>query len=124
MYRAKETFWAPGNRRIVKGDLVAPDDAVVEGREALFEAVVIPQALTPTQAAAARQKTTHDGDGPSGGDTSGSSPAPAPDDSNGATTPAPAGGDSTAAQSTPAAKKTAAKKTTTAPRTPAGGDKQ
>ncbi|MFE7444555.1 hypothetical protein ACFU7X_29370 [Streptomyces chartreusis] len=45
MYRAKDTFWAPDNRRIVKGDLVAPDDPVVEGREDLFEEVVIPQAV-------------------------------------------------------------------------------
>ena len=61
MYRAKDTFWAPDNRRIVKGDLVAPDDPVVEGREDLFEEVVIPQAVakqpakkpTPAKKAAA-----------------------------------------------------------------------
>jgi hypothetical protein len=47
MYRAKDTFWAPDNRRIVKGDLVAPHDPVVEGREELFEAVVIPEAAPP-----------------------------------------------------------------------------
>ncbi|WP_330348167.1 hypothetical protein [Streptomyces sp. NBC_00582] len=47
MYRAKETFWAPGNRHIVKGDLIAPHDPVLEDREELFEAVVIPQAAAP-----------------------------------------------------------------------------
>ncbi|MFD7964089.1 hypothetical protein ACFV5J_25130 [Streptomyces zaomyceticus] len=45
MYRAKDTFWAPDNRRIVKGDLVAPHDPVLDGREELFEEVVIPKAL-------------------------------------------------------------------------------
>lgn len=45
MYRAKDTFWAPDNRRIVKGDLVAPHDPVIEGREELFEEVVIPTAV-------------------------------------------------------------------------------
>lgn len=56
MYRAKDTFWAPDNRRIVKGDLVAPHDDVLEGREDLFEEVVIPQALAkpaPAKKAAA-----------------------------------------------------------------------
>jgi hypothetical protein len=47
MYRAKDTFWAPDNRRIVKGDLVAAHDPVIEGREELFEAVVIPEAVAP-----------------------------------------------------------------------------
>ncbi|MGW6743782.1 hypothetical protein ACWGDX_24190 [Streptomyces sp. NPDC055025] len=50
MYRAKDTFWAPKNRRIVKGDLVAAHDPVVEGREGLFEAVVIPEAVAPAKA--------------------------------------------------------------------------
>lgn len=54
MYRAKDTFWAPDNRRIVKGDLVAEHDPVVEGREELFEEVVIPQAVAKPQA----KKTT------------------------------------------------------------------
>ncbi|MEH0547292.1 hypothetical protein QA802_30665 [Streptomyces sp. B21-105] len=108
MYRAKETFWAPGNRRIAKGDLVAPDDVVVEGREELFEAVVIPQAMTPAQAADARKASVQDADAASGGDDGDSTPEPAPD-----------GGDPPAAA--PAAKKTTAKKTT-ASRTPAGGD--
>lgn len=53
MYRAKDTFWAPDNRRIVKGDLVAEHDPVLDGREGLFEAVVIPKAVPrlpqPTQ---------------------------------------------------------------------------
>ncbi|WP_329338588.1 hypothetical protein OG866_27095 [Streptomyces sp. NBC_00663] len=125
MYRAKETFWAPDNRRIVKGDLVAPHDPVVEGREELFEAVVIPQALTPAQAAAAQQETEQTtgtpaaadpGDSVTQGVTSDSS------DGDGTTAPAaPADGDSSAQPSTPAAKKTAAKKTA-APRTSAGGD--
>ncbi|MFE1926529.1 hypothetical protein ACFW91_28710 [Streptomyces asoensis] len=48
MYRAKDTFWAPDNRRIVKGDLVSPHDEVLEGREELFEEVVIPTAVAPT----------------------------------------------------------------------------
>ncbi|MEH0423125.1 hypothetical protein [Streptomyces sp. B21-083] len=47
MFRAKDTFWAPDNRRIVKGDLVAPHDPVLEGREGLFEEVVIPIAVAP-----------------------------------------------------------------------------
>lgn len=51
MYRAKDTFWVPGNRRIVKGDLVAETDPAVKGREALFEAVVIPQALADQEQA-------------------------------------------------------------------------
>ncbi|MFB6950182.1 hypothetical protein ACFCXP_11180 [Streptomyces niveus] len=96
MYRAKETFWAPDNRRVVKGDLVAAHDTVMQGREELFEAVVIPQALAPDPKTA-RAGQTDDGDG-------GQPPTPAP-------APPPA----------PAAKKTAAKKTTTAPRTPTGG---
>lgn len=57
MYRAKDTFWAPDNRRIVKGDLVAAHDPVVEGREGLFEEVVIPQAVAP-EAKPAAKKTT------------------------------------------------------------------
>jgi hypothetical protein len=60
MFRAKDTFWAPDNRRIVKGDLVAAHDPVITGREALFEAVVIPQALAPEEpeaAAPAAKKT-------------------------------------------------------------------
>ncbi|MBE4790913.1 hypothetical protein [Streptomyces caniscabiei] len=57
MYRAKDTFWVPGNRRIVKGDLVAPDDPAVEGREGLFEEVVIPQALAREAAKPAAKKT-------------------------------------------------------------------
>ncbi|MBE4790680.1 hypothetical protein HW846_46410 [Streptomyces sp. NE06-02F] len=55
MYRAKDTFWAPDNRRIVKGDLVAPHDPVVEGREGLFEEVVIPQAVAPAARPAAKK---------------------------------------------------------------------
>jgi hypothetical protein len=64
MYRAKDTFWAPDNRRIVKGDLVAAHDPVVEGREELFEEVVIPQAMASEtrpaakKTAAAAKKTT------------------------------------------------------------------
>jgi hypothetical protein len=56
MYRAKDTFWAPDNRRIVKGDLVAPHDPVIEGREELFEAVVIPTAVAPTAKKATKTK--------------------------------------------------------------------
>lgn len=55
MYRAKDTFWAPDNRRIVKGDLVAEHDPVVEGREGLFEEVVIPQAMAPEPKPAAKK---------------------------------------------------------------------
>lgn len=63
MYRAKDTFWAPDNRRIAKGDLVAPHDPVLEGREDLFEEVVIPQAVAPagkpaTKKTAARKPAT------------------------------------------------------------------
>ncbi|WP_329292848.1 hypothetical protein [Streptomyces pseudovenezuelae] len=61
MYRAKDTFWAPDNRRIVKGDLVAPHDPVLEGREELFEEVVIPTAVgkppTPPAKKTAAKKT-------------------------------------------------------------------
>ncbi|MGW0169554.1 hypothetical protein ACWDWT_30915 [Streptomyces sp. NPDC003343] len=72
MYRAKDTFWAPDNRRIVKGDLVAPDDQVIEGREELFEEVVIPQAVgkpaakktaAPAKKAAAKPPASGTGDG-------------------------------------------------------------
>jgi hypothetical protein len=55
MYRAKDTFWAPDNRRIVKGDLVAPHDLVLEGREELFEEVVIPTAVAPAGKPAAKK---------------------------------------------------------------------
>lgn len=55
MYRAKDTFWAPDNRRIVKGDLIAAHDPVLEGREGLFEAVVIPEAVTPAAKPAAKK---------------------------------------------------------------------
>lgn len=55
MYRAKDTFWAPDNRRIVKGDLVAPHDPVLEGREDLFEEVVIPTAVAPSGKPAAKK---------------------------------------------------------------------
>ncbi|MFI6337835.1 hypothetical protein [Streptomyces sp. NPDC050535] len=111
MYRAKETFWAPGNRHVVKGDLVAAHDVVVEGREELFEAVVIPQALEPSQATSTPQETEPPAPepvpaaetGPSDADIQGYA---------GSSEPPPAA----------AAKKTAAKKTTTAARTPAGGD--
>ena len=58
MYRAKDTFWAPDNRRIVKGDLVAEHDPVVEGREELFEAVVIPEAVAPPAAKKTAAKKT------------------------------------------------------------------
>ncbi|MBZ6259757.1 hypothetical protein KVH22_30020 [Streptomyces olivaceus] len=114
MYRAKETFWAPGNRRIVKGDLVAEHDLVVDGREGLFEAVVIPQALTPAQAAAARSElpeypaTTGDAESPT------ETAAPA--------APAAPAGDGDSPLPAPAAKKTTAKKTTAPARKPAGGD--
>lgn len=57
MYRAKDTFWAPDNRRIVKGDLVAPHDPVIEGREELFEEVVIPTAVGKPPAPAAKKTT-------------------------------------------------------------------
>ncbi|MEU5111708.1 hypothetical protein AB0G64_09430 [Streptomyces longwoodensis] len=41
MYRARETFWAPGNRRIEKGDIVAAGDQVLQGREDLFQEVEV-----------------------------------------------------------------------------------
>ncbi|WP_435252036.1 hypothetical protein [Streptomyces tendae] len=118
MYRAKETFWAPGNRRIVKGDLVAEHDPVVDGREGLFEAVVIPQAVAPAQAAAKRSEAPKAADTPADPDSGKETAAPAaPADGDGSepSTPTPA--------PTPAAvKKTTAKKTTAPSRKPTGGD--
>lgn len=114
MYRAKETFWAPGNRHVVKGDLVAAHDVVVEGREELFEAVVIPQALEPSQAASARQETELP------------VPEPTPAAAGIGSDPSDVGDQGNAGSSEPqpvaAARKTAARKTITAARTPAGGD--
>lgn len=81
MYRAKDTFWAPDNRRIVKGDLVAPHDPVVEGREELFEEVVIPQAVakpTPAKKTAAAKPATKK--------TAATKPADAGDEGSGAGT--------------------------------------
>lgn len=117
MYRAKETFWAPGNRHIIKGDLIAPHDSVVKGREGLFEEVVIPRALQPSETPdepGTKQPEQTD-DGKTGGETGPSEPAAADSGS----TPAAA-----AASAAPAAaKKTTAKKTTTAAaaRKPAAG---
>jgi len=87
VYRAKDTFWAPDNRRIVKGDLVAPHDPVVTGRENLFEAVVIPQALQPGR--------PH----PDNPATAGNTPAPAdPAGNHGSTPPDDAGNNTTEAK--------------------------
>lgn len=68
MYRAKDTFWAPDNRRIVKGDLVAAHDPVIEGREELFEAVVVPEAVAPPAKKAPARKTTAAAKKTEGGD--------------------------------------------------------
>lgn len=112
MYRAKDTFWVPGNRRIVKGDLVAETDPAVKGREALFEAVVIPQALADQEQATEPDpgEDLQKEPGPDGAEPT--TPADAPEDASASaeekTAPAPA-------------KKTAAKKTTPAKR-PTGGD--
>ncbi|KPC86257.1 hypothetical protein ADL35_12290 [Streptomyces sp. NRRL WC-3753] len=120
MYRAKETFWAPGNRRIVKGDLVAEHDPVVDGREGLFEAVVIPQAVPPAQAAAKRTDAPKAADTPTDpddGEETAAAPTPAPPaDGDDSKPPAPA------SAPTPAAKKTTAKKTTEPARKATGGD--
>lgn len=94
MYRAKETFWAPDNRRIVKGDLVAEHDPVVTGREGLFEAVVIPRAVPPADAPARAEPSGSAADSSTSEETGSQPPTQAPP---------------------PAAKKTAAKKTTAAP---------
>ncbi|QXE36973.1 hypothetical protein KQY30_24940 [Streptomyces sp. GMY02] len=113
MYRAKDTFWAPLNRRIVKGDLVAAHDPVVEGRESLFEAVVIPQALSPQPADGGTgpenqepQDPGTDSDPAAGSDPDQTGPVAEPQDEP----LAPA-----------AAKKSAARKTTAAKK-PQGGD--
>ena len=127
MLRAKDTFWAPGNRRIVKGDLIAPYDPVVEGREELFEAVVIPQAVQPAKAVEEPQTP-----GPQGETVAAAAKAPdsTPDVTDG-------GGDrgddgkrgdgddgqaAKASTPAPAAKKTTPRKATTATRKDAGGD--
>lgn len=122
MYRAKETFWAPDNRRIVKGDLVAAHDPVVTGREALFEAVVIPQALTPAEAAAIQESEQDSGSPEATGDDTA---APGEETAGAAdTAPGDSAGNGDQPPPAQAAKKTAAKKTTTATRKPAGGDAQ
>lgn len=125
MYRAKETIWAPGNRHIVKGDLIAPHDPVIKGREELFETVVIPQAVQPGQSAETPVEDVPEHPPPSAKDedTTELSPHPAPSGSE--QTPAAGGAGDTPAPAparAPAAKKTAAKKTTPAARKPAGGD--
>ncbi|MFE2046637.1 hypothetical protein ACFXAZ_38150 [Streptomyces sp. NPDC059477] len=110
MYRAKETFWGPDNRHVVKGDLIAPHDPIVTGREDLFETVVIPQAVAPAPTPAA----PHD-------PTAGASPAPDTGPPGPASTE-PTDGPAAPAGPPPAAEtKTAAKKTTPAARKPAGG---
>ncbi|AVV46460.1 hypothetical protein PYK79_41645 [Streptomyces sp. ID05-04B] len=119
MYRAKETFWAPGNRHVVKGDLVAAHDAVIKGREDLFEAVVIPQALPPAEADAAQQESE-----PAATDSRPADETPEASGPGQEPTQAPTADGADDGGSPPAAaaaKKTAAKKTT-APRKPAGGD--
>ncbi|MFG2515968.1 hypothetical protein [Streptomyces sp. NPDC048584] len=129
MYRAKDTFWAPDNRRIVKGDLVAPHDPVVKGREGLFEAVVIPQAVQPAQTADKPAETEpSDGVPVVVGERGPELPPPAEPTNPGkpvmpAPPEGPAGPSTPDRQPAPAlAKKTAAK--TTAPaRKPAGGAK-
>lgn len=47
MQRAQETFWAPKDRLIRAGDMVAMDDPVVAGREHLFSPVAAPAASDP-----------------------------------------------------------------------------
>ena len=135
MFRAKDTFWAPGNRRIVKGDLVAPHDPVVKGREELFEAVVIPQALQPGAAAVEQQENDPGSGAPApAGETGGPLIVVGEDGPetvsppDGSTTPGSTPGDNSgddgqaAAEPTPAAKKTTARKPTTAGRRGTGGD--
>lgn len=110
MYRAKETFWAPDNRRIVKGDLVAETDPVVEGREALFEAVVIPRALadlTPT----ADPETVQEPAGPT---------EPELEPEPGDVEPVPAAEPDS--KPAPAPRKSAARKTTAAAKKNPGGE--
>jgi hypothetical protein len=120
MYRAKDTFWAPGNRRIVKGDLVAPHDPVVKAREELFEEVVIPRAVQPSEAATQQPVPE-----PVSEQVRERATDPA-DDGPGSPEPAAAGSDP-AADAEPviaapaAARKTPAKKTTAAARKPAAG---
>jgi len=126
MFRAKDTFWAPGNRRIVKGDLVAPHDPVVEGREELFEAVVIPQAVQPTKSVD-EQTEPSDGVPVVVGERGPELPPPAePTNPDKPEDPGGDGGEDGQAEpeptSAPAAKKTTARKTTIAARRGTGGD--
>jgi hypothetical protein len=57
MLRAKRTFFT-SDKRIRKGDLVADDDPVVKGREALFESVDVPAPQPPKPARKAPAKKT------------------------------------------------------------------
>lgn len=41
MMRARETFWAPKDRRVLEGQLVRDDDAVLKGREHLFDPMTV-----------------------------------------------------------------------------------
>ncbi len=113
MYRARETFWAPENRRIEKGDLVAADDPVRTGREELFQEVEILR--IPTAASPGPQQD--DQDTPTTEPTPPAAEATGPGDDSATAADA----DSTAQPATAAAKKTVAKKTTTA-RQKTGGD--
>lgn len=116
MYRAKDTFWAPGNRRIVKGDLVAPHDPVVKDREELFEEVVIPRAVQPSEPATQQPVPE-----PVSEQVRERATDPA-DDGPGSPEPATADSDAEPVSAAPAAaRKTPAKKTTAAARKPAAG---
>ena len=43
MYRAKTTFWAPDNRLVREGDVLPDGDDVIDGREELFDPVLVTQ---------------------------------------------------------------------------------
>lgn len=47
LMRARDTFWAPGDRLIRAGDMLAMDDPVVDGRENLFSPMSAPAASDP-----------------------------------------------------------------------------
>lgn len=77
MQRARETFWAPKDRRVLEGQLVRDDDEVLKGREHLFDPVTVTspaendsvvkelldrmsrlESAAPAKAAAAKKATT------------------------------------------------------------------
>lgn len=57
MQRAKKTFFA-GARRIGKDELFADDDALLKGREVLFEPVDVPAPAESEAGKPAAKKTT------------------------------------------------------------------